>query len=99
MTTPSTSAQGPVAGSEPLTRAQWLMLPGHAQKRLNWLEAALASPSPAASPSVGAVAQIIAKWVDEKRYADAPAFQMAAREIIASLARAAAPEPESRDDG
>lgn len=35
---------------------------------------------------VEAVARIIAKWVDDERFADAPAFRMAAREIIAALA-------------
>lgn len=46
---------------------------------------------------VEAVARIIAKWVDDERFADAPAFRMAAREIIAALAASpAAPAPGCR---
>ena len=52
------------------------------------------APAPA-SGRVEAVSAIIAKWVDETRFADAPAFRMAAREIIASLSPAATPVSEA----
>lgn len=57
--------------------------------------AMLASAPAPASGGVDAIAAIIAKWVDEKRFADAPAFRMAAREIIASLSPAATPVSEA----
>lgn len=68
---------------------------GMEAKAIAWWNHRPAAPAPASG--VDAVARIIAKWVDEERHANAPAFRMAAREVIASLSPAATSGSEAGD--